>query len=168
MLSPPQVNRLEQFQIRQSQRSWWQVQYASGKVISEWATLQLTKLFSPLGPAASSRWEEISKLGIRGIYLLCPNGKAGALESGGEYTFFQMKVGFLDLGAGTGQHSFLKQPARTCKAHIIGKVDGEDGHCVCYAWEYDTQQLVRFEDSVVHMAYQNIGAVNLGHHTGVL
>ena len=171
MLNAPKVNRVTQWMIRCSGRSWWQVRYASGKIISEWETLQFTKLFSPLGPAPTSRWEDIPKLGIRGLYLLCPNGKACALEADGEYAFFQLKVGFFDFGAGYGPKGFLirflPQQNRVCRAHVIGKVDSDDGHCVCYAWETETKKLIRFEDNVTKMAFENIGAISLGQHTGI-
>jgi hypothetical protein len=167
MLTPPQLNRLEQYQICHSGRSWWQVRYASGKIISEWATLQWTKIFSPFGPASTSRWEEIPKQGMRGLYLLCPNGKAAALEGDGDYTFFQLKCGYLDLGAGLGKGAIVSPSRRVMAAHIIGKVDGDDGHCVCYAWETANQRLLRFTDNVTHMSYQNIGTLSLGHHTGI-
>lgn len=166
MLNPPKLSRLEQAQIIRSGRSWWQVHYSSGKVISEWSTLQWTKIFSPLGPAASSRWEEIPKFGMRGLYLFCPNGKAAALEADGDYCFFQLKSGFVDLSASfnAGRRGIIE---RHCAANIIGKVDSDDGHCSCYAWEVDEKRLVRFEDNVTRMAYRQIGAISLGQHTGV-
>ena len=195
---PPELDRLTQWMITRSRRSWWQVKYESGKIISEWNTLQFTKLFSPLGPSPTSRWEEIAKLDIRGLYLLCPNGRSAALEGNGAHTFFQLKVGFADSGAGLGQASFLKAPQRYCSAHIIGKVDREDGHCVCFAYELQETAFsqwecklcggfgskkaicprcmvpttrmnpIRFEDNVTNLAYENIGAIALGHHTGIM
>lgn len=151
MLNPPKVNRLTSWMIQRSEQSWWQVQYAGGRVLSEWDTVKSSSLFS-LKNSSTSRWEEIPKKGLRGLFLLCPNGKAAALESNGDYLFFQLKVGHISIGAGT---------TRSCSAHIIGKVDGDDGRCVCYAWEYKTQKLVRFTDNVTFMAYENIGPLAL-------
>lgn len=137
--------------IRRSGRSWWQVRYCDGKVRSEWETLQGVTLFLPIGSNSSSRWEDIAKRKMRGLYLLCPDGKAGALESNGDYQFFQLKTGSLILGMGS-----------TCRAHIIGKVDSDNGDCTCYVWDYQTKRLERFTDNVMNMKYQNIGALSLG------
>lgn len=157
LIRGPEIGLLDKMRILGSNRSWWQVRYASGKVVSEWQTLQLVKSFLPIGSNKSSRWEEILKFGIRGLYLLCPNGMVGALEADGEYQFFQLKVG--GVGIGLGQY---------CDAHIIGKVDDDNGNCVLWAWEYREQQLKRFEDNVTNLRYCNIGALSLGHHTGVI
>lgn len=151
------LSRLERAFILSSHRSWWQVRYESGKVINEWQTKQGIKLFFPtVAKAETTRWEELDKRNIRGLYLLCPNGMVGALEAGGDYQFFQLKSGAVSL------------QGRSLHSHIIGKVDGDDGHCVCYAWEYGAQKLIRFEDNVTNIVYRGIGALNLGHHTGVL
>jgi len=193
--NPPTPSKLEGMQITRSGRSWWAVRYQSGRVINEWATLQFTKLFTPLGPAPTSRWEDISKQNINGLYLFCPNGRVGALE--GDYEYFQLKVG--------GAHavfSFGNRPVKVkdkhIRAHIIGRVVGENGECECYAWEYQetpystffcprcggcgrkrkscpgcgSQELRRdplilFRDNVTNMAYEQIGTISLGHHTGI-
>lgn len=156
MLQPPKVNKLNAFMIKQSGRSWWQVQYASGKVISEWETSTGISFLPTVGASKLSRWEEIPKVGMRGMFLLCPSGYAAALEANGEYSLFQLKVGTFSVGSG-----------QTCLAHIIGKIDGDDGRCVCYAWEYDKKRGIRFEDNVTRMSYHNIGQLSLGHHTGI-
>jgi len=45
--------------IKHSGRSWWQVRYIDGKVLSEWDTLQGEIRF-PFGQGRASRWEEIT------------------------------------------------------------------------------------------------------------
>lgn len=201
---PPKLNVADQFKVSWSKKSWWQVRYESGKVISEWDTAfdpnyKVKKsFFTPKIGVSLSRWEEIPKQGIRGLYLICPNGKCSALEGDGSNTFFQLKVGFSDIGAGLDSKGSLKEPKQVCRAHIIGKVDSENGHCVCFAYEYEETTFsqweckkcggfgskklmcprclipvtrmnpVRFEDTVTNMAYEQIGAISLGHHTGVI
>lgn len=155
-----EVSRIDKAFILGSGQSWWQVRYASGKIISEWKTKQFTSFFFPTkAQSRTTRWEDIPKTGIRGLYLLCPNGQVGALESDGDYQFFQLKSGVISLGAG--------QNGSTIHSHIIGKVDDADGSCVCWAWNYDEKRLVRFTDNVTHLAYNGIGPLSLGEHTGV-
>ncbi len=154
------VSRIDKAFILGSKQSWWQVRYASGKILNEWQTKQFTDFFFPTkSQAGTTRWEEISKQGIRGLYLLCPNGQVGVLESDGDYQFFQLKSGAVSLGE--------DRKRRTINAHIIGKVDDENGSCTCWAWDYETKTLRRFTDNVTHMANYGIGPLSLGHHTGV-
>lgn len=168
-INPPKVSLINQGLIRLSGKSWWQVRYDSGKVVSEWDTLDTN--YSPIGASKSSKWEEIPKNGIRELFILCPNGRAGALVNGGSNRYFQLKSGHLDLGASMGTVSYLSRFTKTaskhCAVHIIGKVDREDGHCWCYAWNYVTSTLEYFEDNVTDFSYYNIGPISLGKHTGV-
>ena len=152
MPAPPKLNWLTQQMISRSRQSWWQCRYRDGRVLSEWDTLQARLLIPVSGRAAgrTSRWEDIPKREMRGLYLLCPNGQAAALEANGDYLFFQLKVGVATMGQGT-----------SCKAHLIGKVDGDDGRCICYAWEYEYGRLHRFEDNVTRMRYEQIGPLAL-------
>lgn len=155
-----EVSRLDKAFIIGSGQSWWQVRYASGKIINEWKTKQFTSFFFPTkAQSGTTRWEEIPKTGIRGLYLLCPNGHVGALESDGDYQFFQLKSGSISVGNGS--------QGRSIRAHIIGKVDDENGSCVCWAWDYQDKALVRFTDNVTNLAYNGIGPLSLGEHTGV-
>lgn len=170
---------LTQKMILRSGRSWWMVRYQDGSVLHEWDTLQPEKAVSLTIPekrslaravadgfkntlllqmhtaGSTSRWEDIPKRNMRGLYLVCPDGLIHAMEANGDYLFFQLKVGYLAVGSGG-----------SCKAHIIGKVDGDDGRCTCWAYEFPTQpgeigKHNRFTDNVTHMAYEGIGPLNL-------
>lgn len=183
LFQPPELSWPVKQMVLRSGRSWWVVRYASGKVLHEWDTIQEGKAASDLtgsekttlrdllsqgfrnriwlpitSQGGTSQWEDIPKQGIRGLYLVCPVGAPGvaALEASTDYQFFQLKVGYLSVGG-----------SRSCTAHVIGKVVGDDGRCICYAWEYATRKIVRFEDNVTHMAYEGIGPLNLGDAVGV-
>jgi len=144
--------------IKHSGRSWWQVRYSSGKILSEWGTLT-DKVMLPVGRGNSSRWEEISKQGMVGLRLLCPNGMAGELEAPEGHRFFQLKVGGMNVGIGftgniTGNNHF-------CDAHIIGVVEDIKGNCLCRVWETKEKRLIEFRDNIHEMKYRNIGALSL-------
>lgn len=133
--------------IRSSGRSWWQVRYAGGKVISEWDTIPSLVLRNARG----SRWEQLDKRGLRGVRLLCPNGRAAELETNRDYALFQFKIGGFKVGSG-----------HYADAHLIGAVDDVDGNCTCFAWEMKERQLVGpFKDNVLKMAYRNVGQLSL-------
>jgi len=152
------MNPIIALMIRRSGRSWWQVRYIDGKVLSEWDTLQ-DSMRLPIGKGGSSRWEEINKFGIVGIRLLCPNGLAAELEGTLGTKFFQLKAGGVDVALGfTGG---IKGVNRYCDAHIIGAITDGDGNCYCRAWETKEKRLIKFEDNVHDMQYRNIGALNL-------
>lgn len=162
MMRGPEFSAIERVMILRSGRSWWQVRYDSGKIVSEWKTMQGVMLHLPIAASqATSRWEEIPKKGIRGLYLLCPIGRVAvaALEANGDYEFFQFKDGGTVIGPSGG---------RFLDAHVIGKVDSDDGHCVCYAWHYKEKRLTRFTDNVNSMAFLNGRPLSLGHHTGIV
>lgn len=144
--------------IRHSGRSWWQVRYSDGRVLSEWDTLQ-GELRLPIGIGRSSRWEEIRKYGMVGIRLLCPNGMAGELEGVFGTQFLQLKAGGVDVSMSfTGD---IKALNRFCDAHIIGAVEDTAGNCFCRAWEYKEKKLIAFRDNIHDMKYRNIGALSL-------
>lgn len=144
--------------IRRSGRSWWQCRYSSGKVLSEWDTMT-TKFLWPLGNGKTSRWEEVSKDGMVGLRLLCPNGLAGELEAPEGHRFFQLKVGVAQVAMGfTGK---IKGIGRSCDAHIIGVVLNGEGDCLCRAWEHKEKRLVQFQDNVHNMKYRDIGPLSL-------
>src|SRR5262245_41621796 len=84
------IGRIRAMMILAAGRSWWEAQYANGKTVAEWDTLQ-GSVFTPLGNPATSRWEEIDKQNLVALRLLCPNGKAGELRTTGSYTLFQLK-----------------------------------------------------------------------------
>lgn len=180
LLNPPQLDRAARQMVLRSGRSWWMVRYADGRILHEWDTLQPEKsgrgltgeekrslgglvvegfkshLWLPVASQGNtSRWEDIPKRGMRGLYLVCPVGQPGvaALEANGDYLFFQLKVGVATINTGGS--------STACKAHIIGKVIADNGNCICYAWEYEKGKITRFEDNVTNMAYEGIGRLNL-------
>lgn len=144
--------------IKRSGRSWWQVRYIDGKVLSEWNTLQ-GAMRLPLGEGRSSRWEEVTKFGMVGIRLLCPNGMAGELEGVFGTQFLQLKVGGVDVAMGFIGN--IKGINRFCDAHIIGAVEDIAGNCLCRAWETKERRLVEFRDNIYDVKYRNIGKLNL-------
>ena len=152
------MNPLIAQMIKRSGRSWWEVRYIDGRVLSEWDTLQgETRL--PLGVGRSSRWEEIQKYGMVGIRLLCPNGMAGELEGILGTQFFQLKAGGMTVGIGySGKAGSVE---RFCDAHIIGAVEDIAGNCFCRAWEHKEKRLIAFRDNIHNMKYRNIGKLNL-------
>lgn len=144
--------------IRRSGRSWWQVRYSTGKVLSEWDTLT-DKVRLPISKGNSSRWEEVPKQGMVGLRLLCPNGMAGELEAPEGFRFFQLKAGGMDVGIGfTGGIGNIR---RFCDAHIIGVVEDDEGNCLCRAWETQERHLIEFHDNIHSMKYRNIGPLSL-------
>lgn len=153
--------------IMASGRSWWEAQYSSGRIVSEWETLQGKSIFSPFGNPATSRWEEIDKQNLIAIRLLCPNGKAGELRTAGSYCLFQLKSGVLSVAAGIGKLTKLPQEELHCHYHIIGAVKDTNGNCDCYAWDYENKKLLKFTDNILRMRFDNIGALNLGEALGV-
>ena len=152
------MNPLIAAMIRRSGRSWWQARYSTGKVLSEWVTLT-DKVRLPIGKGNSSRWEEISKKGMVGLRLLCPNGIAGELEAPEGFRFFQLKAGGMDVGIGFS--SSVTGVRRFCDAHIIGVVEDAEGNCLCRAWETQEKRLIEFRDNIHNMKYRNIGRLSL-------
>jgi len=153
------MNPLIAQMIKRSGRSWWQVRYIDGRVLSEWDTLQ-GEMRLPLGVGRSSRWEEITKYGMVGIRLLCPNGMAGEIEGILGTQFFQLKAGGISVGIGAGGD--IKGVTRFCDAHIIGAVEDDNGNCWCRVWEHKEKRLLAgFHDNIHDMKYRNIGKLNL-------
>lgn len=153
------VGVIRSMMIMASGRSWWEVQYANGKTIAEWDTVQ-GKIFSPLGNPLTSRWEEIPKAGLSVLRLLTPDGKGSELRTTGEYCLFQFKRGSVSVGAG------IKSDLH-CAFHVIGVVVDTNGSCECRAWDYREKKLIKFRDNVMHMAFDNIGPLNLGEAVGI-
>lgn len=152
------MNPVIALMIKTSGRSWWQVRYSDGRVLSEWDTLQ-GEIRLPIGQGKSSQWEEIPKYGMVGIRLLCPNGMAAELEGVLGTQFLQLKAGGIDVAMGfTGN---IKGMRRYCDAHIIGAVEDTAGNCFCRAWETQEKRLITFRDNIHDMKYRNIGALNL-------
>ena len=143
--------------IKRSGRAWWQVRYIDGKILSEWDTLK-GEARLPIGLGRSSRWEEITKYGMVGIRLLCPNGIAGEIEGILGTQFFQLKAGGISVAMGLGGIGGVK---RHQAAHIIGAVEDIAGNCFCRAWEHKEKRLIAFRDNIHNMKYRNIGKLNL-------
>lgn len=160
------VSQFRAMMIRMSGRSWWEAKYASGKQIAEWETIQ-GKVLTPLGNPATSRWEEIDKRGLVALRLLCPNGKAGALLTSGSYNLFQLKSGVSTVTVAPAGVAVNPEPTLHCHYHIIGAVTDTNGTCECYAWDYQNKELLKFKDNVTHMAFDNIGPLNLGEAVGI-
>lgn len=152
------MNRAIVAMIKASGRSWWQARFSDGRILSEWETL-INKLRLPFQSNKSSRWEEVSKKGMIGFRLLCPNGMAGELEAPEGHKFFQLKAG--GVGVAMGFTGGIKGLSRYCDAHIIGVVVNSEGDCVCRAWEMQEKRLIEFRDNVFDMNYRNIGALSL-------
>lgn len=151
------MNPLIAAMIKRSGRSWWQVRYMDGKVLSEWDTLQGERRL-PFGLGRSSRWEEVRKYGMVAIRLLCPDGVAGEIEGIQGTQFFQLKAGGITVGIGAGNTGVT----RFCDAHIIGAVENDNGGCWCRVWENKEKRLLAgFHDNIHDMKYRNIGKLNL-------
>lgn len=120
------------FDVVRSGRPWWQARYIDGREIAEWETPPdvVTKHARPLARLwRSSRWEEVSKRGLVGMRLLCPNGTAGEIETNNpEGRFIELKVGGRDIALLGG----VSRPFTI--AHLIGGV-ADDGTCEVYAYE---------------------------------
>jgi hypothetical protein len=123
------VSLPDTLRARLSGRSWWQCRYRDGRVIAEWDQ--------------GADWSLIPRKGLIECRLLCPNGQIGVLgnsiEAGSR--LFQFKVAEARVGVGGSG-------GRGTLAQVIGIVHGLDGEATCWAWEYTTRKLVRFEDNV--------------------
>lgn len=139
--------------ICHSGRSWWQAEYAGGKILSEWGTQRGISLPLRSRKPDSSRWEDIPKAGMIRLTLFAPNGKAAVLCAPEGHKFFQLKVGSLRIGRGAS--------SRICEAQIIGVVEDGNGNCQCHAWETAENRLVSFRDNVTFFGYRQIGALAL-------
>lgn len=123
-------------------RSYWQARYSDGRVISEW----------------ERDWTALDKRGMVDVRLVCPNGQiagfGNTVEAGDR--LFQLKVAMVTAGFGRGT-----------LAHLIGLMNGTDGQCVCFAWDYQQGRLIGpFQDNANQMLYHQIGAIS-GPHLGV-
>lgn len=160
------VGVLRSMMIMASGRSWWEAQYANGKTVTEWDTIE-GRVISPLGNPARSRWEEIPKKGLVALRLLAPNGQASELRTTGEYCLFQFKRGGVSVGAGPSFVAKHLLPQLHCHYHVIGVVVDTNGSCECRAWDYSEKKIIKFRDNITHMAFDNIGPLNLGEAVGI-
>lgn len=128
---------------RLGNRSYWTMLYADGRIVEE----------------PECDWLDAPTRGRRRLRLVCPNSQVAELEArddgpGGTGRFFQLKVAVRSMGG------------RSVRAHVIGRLDGTDGACRCYAWEpaYRDEtgrmvagRLVTFTDNAYQMQYEQIG-----------
>ena len=117
-------------------RSYWSLRYADGTVINEW----------------DMDWSRLPLDGRRELRLYAPNGKTVELSTTEERKLFQFKCAEFRSGVG-----------RRTTAHVIGVIDGPNGECECWSWDYDKGQLLPFRDNVNGMTYQNVGSIALSH-----
>lgn len=120
---------------RATGRSWWALKKTDGTILREWDP----DLGSHTGHADWVRLGQLGKLkGAQSLRLFCPNGKLAQVErpDGQDATglLFQFKSAVrhtrFNMGGqviGTAQREVL--------AHVVGVIDGQDGHCVLFAWE---------------------------------
>lgn len=135
------LDALESGIARANGRSYWQVRYRDGRVISEWGGID---------------WSEIPRSGLIEARLLCPNGETGVLGNPVDASdrLFQFKVAVMSPSTD-----------RETLAHVLGIVVDTAGNAKCLAWEPSHGRLLNFEDNVWNMTYQNVGQLgfaNLG------
>lgn len=160
------IGKIRGVMVMASGRSWWEALYSNGKTVAEWDTLQSKSLFTPLGNQSTSRWEEIDKKNLIALRLICPNGKIGEHRTTGSYCLFQFKSGVISIAAGVVGAKLPKEELH-CHYHVIGVITDINGGCDCYAWDYQAKNLIKFKDNVTHMAFDNIGPLNLGEAVGI-
>ncbi len=138
-------------------RSWWQVRYTDGRVISEWEGLD---------------WLDLPRRGLVEGRLICPNGQTAVLGNTRDLSdrLFQFKVGVLSAGLIPVQAGGLRlgaHPKRQPLAHVMGVIHGTDGQCSLFAWDYGAKRLVGpLADNANALRYQQIGPIH-GPHLGV-
>lgn len=111
-------------------RAFWVARYRDRKDIYEYA-----------GPD----WSQLPRKGLCEVILSCPNGMSGVLGHSSQDISdraFQFKIA----------RAFVNGRRQT-DAQVIGVLLDPEGRCVCYAWEYDTQRLVQFEDNLFSFFY---------------
>lgn len=117
-------------------KSFWQVRYSNGRVISEWEGID---------------WIDIPRMGMNELRLICPSGEIAVMGNTRDATdrLFQVHGGILTMGAG-----------RRTTYQLIGLIVGSNGACQCAAWEYDRHRLVTFDDNFKAMRYETIGKLS--------
>lgn len=128
-------NLMPSVRARLTGRASWSLRYTDGRIVTE----------------GEVDWSLAPQQGRQSLRLYCPDGQVAELGNSQDSTgrLFQLKGGTLTAGKG-----------RRTDFHLIGMVDGTDGHCRCAAWEYGSGRLVTFEDSMWDMRYQSIGRLN--------
>lgn len=118
---------------RVSRHALWSLRFMDGRIVTE----------------GEADWSLAPQQGRQSLRLYCPDGQVAELGNTRDATgrLFQLKAGTLSAGAG-----------KRTDAHLIGIVDGTDGRCTCYAWEYGHGRLVGpFADNVYGVRYRGIG-----------
>jgi hypothetical protein len=154
------MDLVTQLFIRNSQRSWWSVQYKDGKITNEWECHPgAGKIVLPRPQYSSiSEWENLSKKSIQFAHLYCPNGQAATLSQPEDGKIFQFKVGHSDIAITGGS------PTNSwATAHVLGLVTNADGDCEFVAWEPPNNRLIEGRDNVYDFKYCNVGKLAVTH-----
>lgn len=132
-------------------RSWWSVRYTDGTIRSEWDD-------DPGSPNGHADWPRLPYRGRQAVRLYCPNGQVATLGSDTDATgrLVQFKVGLRTAGEGQG-----------VLAHVIGIVEGTDGHGTFYAWQRrpdGSGELVGpWTDNINDLKFENVGKLSTDH-----
>lgn len=128
MSAPKLPDAAQRVRMRLRGQSFWVARYRDRADIHEW----------------ECDWSLIPRKGLIEVRLVCPNGQVGVLGNSVEAgdRLFQFKIAEARVGVGAGGSG------RGTLAQVIGLVHGLDGEATCWAWEYTTRRLVRFEDNV--------------------
>jgi hypothetical protein len=129
-------NLMPSVRARMTGRASWALRFVDGRIVTE----------------GEVDWSLAPQQGRQSLRLYCPDGQVAELGNSQDATgrLFQLKGGTLMSGAG-----------RRTDFHLIGIVDGPNGHCRCAAWEYDPGRLVTFDDTIYAMQYHSIGLLNV-------
>lgn len=103
-------------------RAWWVVRYRDGDEIAEWS---------------GTDWSLLPRKSLLEVRLYCPDGQVAVLGNSEDASdrLFQFKTATATVGADRGT-------SRTTEQQIIGRLDGTDGQCTAFAWDYRQRRLV--------------------------
>jgi hypothetical protein len=112
-------------------QSYWVARYHDRPDVHEW----------------ECDWSLVPRQGLVELRLHCPiagPNNVGVVSNSVDASdrLFQFKIAEARVGVGAGGSG------RGTLAQVIGLVHGLDGEATCWAWEYTTRRLVRFEDNV--------------------
>jgi hypothetical protein len=134
-------------------RCYWEARYHDGTVVRE-----DIEDWNPLSQKVRD-WALIKRKGLVQIRLYCPDGKIAALGNPIDASdrLFQFKIAV----AATGP------VGRQTLANVIGIIDGTNGECTCFSWEYGNGLVGPFRDNFNDFKYggpvtQRLDALALG------
>lgn len=121
---------------RLHRKSYWEVRYRDGKLVNE----------------TECDWSLLPRKGLVEVRLYCPDGKVVALGNPIDASdrLFQFKIAVRYVGRG-GE----------TMAHVIGVIDGTDGQCTIFAWEYGQGLVGPLKDNFNQMKYGGPVTANL-------